>query len=175
MSYNLIPSLKAIVSRVMYIYIYISTSLVNGRRGSNLCLCRATCVNVIYRFRDRVSANILHAYAPIGEETSPPFNNPDLRSRGGEFATETRNLAGRTCVTRIFFSRFFLFFFTTLRTKGLESFFLRFIFYYPLLEAAALIFNVFSCRILSKDKNVARFISTFPIETGPRKIYSPDN
>lgn len=120
-----------------------------------------------------MSANILHAYAPIGEETSPPFNNPDLRSRGGEFATEARNLAGRTCVTRIFFSRFFLFFFTTLRTKGLESFFLRFIFYYPLLEAAALIFNVFSCRILSKDKMLLDLFQLFQLKLAQGKFILP--
>lgn len=95
--------------------------------GSKLCLCRATCVNVIYRFRGRVSANILHAYAPIGEEASPPFNNPDLRSRGGEFATEARNLAGRTCVTPVFFLHYASY-------KGvLESFFNEI---YSLLSAA---------------------------------------
>lgn len=144
------------MSRVLYL----STSLVNGRRGSKLCLCRATCANVIYRFRGRVSANILHAYAPIGEETSPPFNNPDLRSRGGEFATEARNLAGRTCV---FFSPVFFSFFPRFAQRGSNRsffFFLRFIFYYSLLEAAALIFNVFF-----------RKIKCFPVEiTGSKKI-----
>lgn len=146
------------MSRVLYL----STSLVNGRRGSKLCLCRATCANVIYRFRGRVSANILHAYAPIGEETSPPFNNPDLRSRGAEFATEARNLAGRTCV---FFSPvFFLFFHASHKEARIVLFFfLRFIFYYSLLEAAALIFNVFF-----------RKIKCFPVEiTGSKKICTP--
>ena len=114
--------------------------------GSKLCLCRATCANVIYRFRGRVSANILHAYAPIGEETSPPFNNPDLRSRGGEFATEARNLAGRERAY-FFFLPFFLFFLLFSHASHKEarivfSFLFFFIFYYPLLQAAALIFNV---------------------------------
>lgn len=114
--------------------------------GSKLCLCRATCANVIYRFRGRVSANILHAYAPIGEETSPPFNNPDLRSRGGEFATEARNLAGRE--RAYFFSPVFSFFssfFPRFAQRGSNRFFFSFFFYFLLsaaCEAAALIFNV---------------------------------